>query len=129
MAWSSTGLAVSAGMGAVVADNALVAVLVGGAMGLICTWIAAHSTRTALSGLLSLVVFTIYVGYPGPTEAVLAQMSLILLGAGFKYSSASSFDTSPNADTNPGNSNHDSSTSANGRAASTCAMESDLPSR
>ena len=81
MAWSSTGLALGAGLGAVVADNAPIAVLMSGAMGLICTLIAAHSTRTALSGLLTLVVFTIYVGYPGPTEAVLAQMSLILLGS------------------------------------------------
>ena len=39
-----------------------------------------HNARTALSGLLTLVVSTIYVGYPGPTEAVVAQMSMILLG-------------------------------------------------
>ena len=81
MAWSSAGLALGAGLGGIVAENAPVAVLMSGAMGLICTLIAAHSTRTALSGLLSLVVFTIYVGYPGPTEAVLAQMGLILLGS------------------------------------------------
>lgn len=81
MAWSSLGLALGAGLGAVVAENAALAVLMSGAMGWICTWIAAHNARTALSGLLTLVVFTIYVGYPGPTEAVLAQMSLILLGS------------------------------------------------
>ena len=81
MVWTSAGLALGAGLGAVVADNASIAVLMSGAMGLICTLIAAHNARTALSGLLTLVVFTIYVGYPGPAETVLTQMSLILLGS------------------------------------------------
>ena len=81
MVWSSFGLALGAGLGAVVAENTPVAVLVSGEMGFACTLIGAHNPRTALSGLLTLVVFTIYVGYPGPTEGVLAQMSLILLGS------------------------------------------------
>ena len=80
MIWTSAGLTLGAGLGAVVAENTQIAVLVSGAAGLICTLIAAHNARTALSGLLTLVVFTIYVGYPGPTEAVVAQMSMILLG-------------------------------------------------
>ena len=80
MAWTTSWLTLAAGFGAAVGENAPLAVLTSGAMGLICASAATHHTRTAVTSLLTLVVFTIYVGYPGPMVSALHDMGLILLG-------------------------------------------------
>ena len=61
MAWTTLVLAASAGVGAVVAENTVLAVLISGLAGLVCTLTAARYARTTVPSLLSLVMFTIYV--------------------------------------------------------------------
>ena len=80
MAWTTLGLAASAGVGAVVAENTVLAVLISGLAGLVCTLMAARYAQTAVPCLLILVMFTIYVGHPKPTDALLSALALILLG-------------------------------------------------
>ena len=80
MAWTTSWLTLAAGFGAAVGEDAPLAVLASGAMGLICASAATHHKRTAVTSLLTLVVFTIYVGYPGPMVSALHDMGLILLG-------------------------------------------------
>ena len=80
MTWTTSWLTLAAGFGAAVGENAPLAVLASGAMGLICASAATHHKRTAVTSLLTLVVFTIYVGYPGPMVSALHDMGLILLG-------------------------------------------------
>jgi len=80
MAWTTIGLAAAAGFGAVVAENKVFAVIISGVTGLVCTLIAARHTRAAVSSSLILVIFTIYVGHPKPTDAVFSGIVLILLG-------------------------------------------------
>ena len=88
MAWTTLGLAASAGVGAVVAENTVLAVLISGLAGLVCTLMAARYAQTAVPCLLILVMFTIYVGHPKPTDALLSALALILLG-GFSQTLAS----------------------------------------
>ena len=80
MAWTTTWLMVAAGFGAAIGENTPLAVIASGAMGLICASAASRDQRTAVTSLLTLVVFTIYVGYPGPIVPALQDMGLILLG-------------------------------------------------
>ena len=80
MVWTTLGLAASAGFGALVAENTVLAVLISGLAGLVCTLMAARYAETAVSSLLILVMFTIYVGHPKPTDALLSALALILLG-------------------------------------------------
>ena len=80
MAWTTLGLAASAGVGAVVAGNTVLAVLSSGLAGLVCTLMAARYASAAVPSLLILVMFTIYVGHPKPTDALLSALALILLG-------------------------------------------------
>ena len=80
MAWTTSWLTLAAGFGAAVGKNTPLAVLASGAMGLICASAATHHARTAVTSLLTLVAFTIYVGYPGPMASTPYEMGLILLG-------------------------------------------------
>lgn len=80
MAWTTSWLTLAAGFGAAVGENTTLAILASGAMGLICASAATHHTRTAVTSLLTLVVFTIYVGYPSPMASALHDMGLILVG-------------------------------------------------
>jgi len=80
MAWTTSWLTVAAGFGAAIGENTPLAVFASGAMGLICASAASRDKRTAVTSLLTLVVFTIYVGYPGPIVPAMQDMGLILLG-------------------------------------------------
>lgn len=80
MVLTTLGLAASAGFGALVAENTVLAILISGLAGLFCTLMAARYAKTAVPSLLILVMFTIYVGHPKPTDALLSALALILLG-------------------------------------------------
>ena len=80
MVWTTSWLSIAAGLGAVVGEYTPLAVVGSGVMGFVCGTAASHGSRTAVTSLLTLVVFTIYCGWPGSIIPATQDMALIFTG-------------------------------------------------
>lgn len=73
-------LMLAASVGGLIADSAVVRVVASAAVAAICGYVGTIGPRTALAGVMTLVLVTIYAGTPGDLDA--GAMSAVWVGAG-----------------------------------------------
>lgn len=78
--WTTVALMVAVGMGSSLSNVYLLAIAVTVAVAFVCGAIGFLGPRIAVGGLLSLVLFTIYVGVPVPLDDAFTSAALVGLG-------------------------------------------------
>lgn len=73
-------LMLATGVGGLIADSAVVRVVISAAVAAICGFVGTVGPRTALAGVMALVLVTIYAGTPGDLDA--GAISAVWVGAG-----------------------------------------------
>jgi uncharacterized membrane protein YccC len=80
MLWTTAALMVAVGLGSAISDFYLLAIAVTGVVAFMCGAIGFLGPRVAVGGLLSLVLFTIYVGVPVPLDDAFTSATLVGVG-------------------------------------------------
>lgn len=80
MLWTTLALAAAASLGASLSESTMLAILVTVPVAFTCGLVGAIGRRAAIGGLLSLVIFSIYVGIPVPMDNAITTAALIGLG-------------------------------------------------
>ena len=80
MLWTTAALMIAVGLGAMLSNVYLLAIGVTAIVAFICGGVGFLGPRFAVGGLLSLVLFAIYVGVPVPLDGALTSAALVGLG-------------------------------------------------
>lgn len=80
MLWTTAALMAAVGLGAALSSISLLAIGVTALVAFVCGAIGFLGPRVAVGGLLSLVLFSIYVGVPVPLDGALTSAALVGLG-------------------------------------------------
>jgi uncharacterized membrane protein YccC len=80
MLWTTAALMIAVYLGSAMSDFYLLAIAATGVLAFVCGAVGFLGPRVAVGGLLSLVLFTIYVGVPVPLDDAFTSAALVGLG-------------------------------------------------